>query len=209
MADATAQSKSLVPPKSDLCTSFAYNDAVGLVDKEKVDIVNEVQETNSAELAKLRDDWDELTRRIHSLTAEADASQALARNMCFERDELRGMLDKKQTEIQAEDQNSMNEMQKLLAEFHNNGVGLDSSQKSPEEFVKQFAELTEKNAERLAKRAEVSERLSRCPDLVQFIPVKDLDKSRPFEPVAFVPAGQAPKKPEKGSRLSRVFGRKH
>lgn len=207
LQDVMTQSESLIPPKSDLFMPSAYDGVVGLVDKEKVDLVKEVQESNSAELAKLRDDWGELTRRIHSLTAEADASHALVRNMCSERDELRGMLDKKQTEIQAEDQNSMNEMQRLLTEFHNNGVGLDSSQKSPEEFVKQFAELTEKNAERLAKRAEVSEKLSRYPDLIQFIPVKDLDKSRPFEPVAFGAAGQAPKKPEKGSRFARVFGR--
>lgn len=207
LADATAQSES-IQPNSNLCTPPTHSLSGELVDKEKLDIVNEIRESNSVELTRIRDDWDELIRRIHSLTAEADASHALVRAACHERDELRGMLDKKQTEIQAEDQNLLDEMQRFLAEFQDHGVGLDSSQKPVEEFVKQCAGIIEKNTERLAKRAEVSQKLSLYDDLLFFIPVKDLDKSRPFEPVDVRTANQTSKKPEKGFRFKGMFGRK-
>lgn len=209
LADAKAQSESCIQTDFGLWKPPTNDSSGELVSKEKLDIINEVQESNSAELTKLRDDWDEIVRRNHTLTAEADASQALVRNACYERDELRGMLDKKQTEIQTEDQNLLNEMQKLLAEFQDHGVGLDSSQKPVEEFVKQCADIIEKNTERLAKRAEVSQKLSYYEDLLFFIPVKDLDKSRPFDPVAVFSGNQAPRKPGNGSRFSRIFGKKH
>lgn len=180
--------------------------AVGLANKENVDIANEVREATAAELSKLRDDWNDFMHKNHQLQAEADASQALVGGMCSERDELRGMLDKKQTEIKAEDQNSMTEIQMLLAEFHKSGVGLDDTQKSPQQFVEQFAELTEKTTERLAKRAEVSARLSHLPDLVGFMPVKNLDESRPFQPIEYRPVSQAPKQ-DKSTRVARLFRR--
>lgn len=81
--------------------------------------------------------------------------------MCAERDELRGLLDNKQAGFRNEDEQSMSEMQALLAEFSvlTNGEVSESTQtKSTSELLKQFAELTEKNAERLAKRAEVCDR---------------------------------------------------
>ncbi|RMJ21492.1 Microtubule binding protein HOOK3 [Aspergillus sp. HF37] len=130
---------------------------LGLANKENIDIANEVKEATAAELSKLREDYDDFMHKNHQLQAEADASQVLVSGVCSERDELRGMLDKKQTEIKAEDQNSMTEIQMLLAEFHKSGVGLDATQKSPQQFVEQFAELTEKTTERLAKRAEIIE----------------------------------------------------
>lgn len=191
--------------RSEPCFS-ADRRAVGLANKENVDITNEVKEATAAELSKLRDDWNDFMHKNHQLQAEADASQALVSGMCSERDELRGMLDKKQTEIKAEDQNSMTEIQMLLAEFHKSGVGLDDTQKSPQQFVEQFAELTEKTTERLAKRAEVSTRLSHLPDLVGFMPVKNLDESRPFQPIEYHPVSPAPKQ-DKPTRIARLFRR--
>jgi protein HOOK3 len=136
----------------------AYETAVGLAGKEKVDMIHEVKESNSAEVAKLRAEWDECQHRIHLLEAELDASQELVREVCAERDELRSLFDKKQVEIHAEDQEMSNEMKRLLAELmaQENGDSSGASQKSGPELAKEVAELIEKYLEKLAKRAEVS-----------------------------------------------------
>ncbi|KAK9552082.1 hypothetical protein V6Z96_008526 [Aspergillus fumigatus] len=140
-------------------TKRALTDAmaeVGLAGKEKVDMIHEVKESNSAEVAKLRAEWDECQHRIHSLEAELDASQELVREVCAERDELRSLFDKKQAEIHAEDKEMSNEMKRLLAELmaQENGDSADASQKSGPELAKEVAELIEKYLEKLAKRAE-------------------------------------------------------
>lgn len=132
---------------------------LALVGKEKIDIIHEVKESNSTELTTMRNEWDAVIQKIHHLEAEADASHALAREVCIERDELRGILDSKQAEFNTENEESLKEMKALLAEFSalTNGDVSDTSQKSSVELLKQFAELTEKNIERLAKRAEYIE----------------------------------------------------
>jgi protein HOOK3 len=90
------------------------------------------------------------------LEAEVDASQTLVREVCSEREELRKMLDTKQNEISAEDQEVMNEMQMLLGEFEIvNSEGGEIPQKSSFELLKQCSGVLEKNIERLAQRAEV------------------------------------------------------
>lgn len=130
---------------------------VGLVDSEKADMLRELEEHNSAELAKLRGDWGNLTQNVHHLEAEVDASQTLVREVCAEREELRKMLDNKQNEISVEDQEVMNEMQMLLGEFEiHNSEGGEIPQKSSFELLKQCAGVLEKNVERLAQRAEVN-----------------------------------------------------
>jgi protein HOOK3 len=129
---------------------------VGLVDMEKAEMLRELEEYNSGELAKLRGDWNNLAQNVHHLEAEVDASQTLVREVCSEREELRKMLDNKQNEISAEDQEVMNEMQMLLGEFEtHNSYGGDRPQKSSFELLKQCAGVLEKNVERLAQRAEV------------------------------------------------------
>lgn len=124
-------------------------------------MVHEVKEQNSAELDQLRTEWDERTQRIHHLEAELEASQVLAREACAERDELRGMLDNKQSEMRAEDQETINEMKKLLSEF----TAQDGSdnEASGVELARQIAELIDKNIERLAQRAEVSSKRNFSP----------------------------------------------
>lgn len=120
-------------------------------------MVRELEEHNSAELTKLRGKWDNLAQDVHHLEAEVDASQTLVREVCAEREELRKMLDSKQNEISAEDQEVMDEMQMLLGEFEiHNSEGGDVPQKSSFELLKQCAGVLEKNVERLAQRAEVS-----------------------------------------------------
>ncbi|OKL58848.1 hypothetical protein UA08_05839 [Talaromyces atroroseus] len=126
------------------------------VNKEKLDIIAEVKDSNSSEISKVRSEWDEITRKVHHLEAEVDVSHALVRDMCAERDELRAMLEAKQTEIHAEDQDFIREMQTLLAEFaaREKTENPDAPEKSGIELLKHFAEVTEKSAETLAKRAE-------------------------------------------------------
>lgn len=105
---------------------------------------------------------------MHQLEAEVDASQTLVREVCAEREELRKMLDNKQNEISAEDQEVMNEMQMLLGEFEtHNSEGGDVPQKSSFELLKQCAGVLEKNVERLAQRAEV------CPFFHTLVFVQD------------------------------------
>ena len=133
------------------------NGQVGLVNMEKVDMLRELEEHNSTELVKLRGEWDSLSSNLHHLEAEVDASQTLVREVCAEREELRKMLENKQNEISAEDQEVMNEMQMLLGEFEiHNSEGGEVPQKSSFELLKQCAGVLEKNVERLAQRAEVS-----------------------------------------------------
>jgi protein HOOK3 len=130
---------------------------VQLVSKEKLDMIAEVKDSNSSEITKVREDWDELTRKIHHLEAEIDASQALVRDMVVERNELRACLDEKQAAMRAEDEDFMKEIETLLAEFaaRAKNENPDAPQKSGLELLKHFAEVTEKSAETLAKRAEV------------------------------------------------------
>lgn len=128
---------------------------------EQVEMLKGLEEHNSSELTKIRGDWENLTHNVHHLEAEVDASQTLVREVCAEREELRKMLDNKQSEISSEDQEVMKEMQMLLGEFEiHNGEGDEVAQKSSFELLKQCAGVLEKNVERLAQRAEVSSRVT-------------------------------------------------
>lgn len=120
-------------------------------------MIAEVKDSNSSEITKVREDWDQLTRKIHHLEAEIDASQALVRDIVVERDELRVILEEKQAAMRAEDEEFMKEIETLLAEFATRvkNENPDAPQKSGIELLKHFAEVTEKSAETLAKRAEV------------------------------------------------------
>lgn len=156
LSDAQTQSKSLMRM---CCASWLVANycLVGLVNMEKADMFRELEEHDSAELSKLRGEWDGLAQNLHHLEAEVDASQTLVREVCAEREELRKMLDAKQNEISAEDQEVMTEMQMLLGEFEtHNSEGGETPQKSSFELLKQCAGVLEKNVERLAQRAEVS-----------------------------------------------------
>ncbi|KAL1846375.1 hypothetical protein Plec18167_007944 [Paecilomyces lecythidis] len=127
---------------------------LGLVNKEKLDMLNEVKEANSAEVSKVRSEWDALTQKVHHLEAEVDASQTLTREVCTERDELRSALDQKRAEIRAEDQDIINEMRSLLDQFAARANNPEQSEKSDNELLEQFSKVTEKAVDRLVKRAE-------------------------------------------------------
>lgn len=138
---------------------------VGLVSKEKLDIITELKESNSAELTRVQNEWDGLIHKNHHLQAEVDVSHILVREVCLERDELRLVLDSKQAEIHAEDLDSIREMEGLISEF-TAGVDaetpdtLDTPEKSDIQLLRNFADVTKQNLERLAKRSEVSRAVS-------------------------------------------------
>ncbi|KAE8145577.1 hypothetical protein BDV25DRAFT_68400 [Aspergillus avenaceus] len=125
--------------------------------KEKTVIDNE--EIQPAETTEIREESDDTGQKACTLQAEVDASLTLARETCAERDELRAILDNRQTEIaesRIEDNATMEEMKKLLAEIaaQDSGDASAASQKSGMELTKQVVDLIERNLERLAKRAE-------------------------------------------------------
>ncbi|KAH8422976.1 putative microtubule binding protein HOOK3 [Aspergillus melleus] len=140
----------------------ALNDAQATAEftgQEKEDMINSLREKDSAELAQMRNDWDETSQKVHSLQAEIDSSLTLVNQTCTERDELRAVLDDRQAmiaESRVEDHETMEEMKALLAEIagQDSGDASEASQKSGVELTKQVVELIEKNLERLAKRAE-------------------------------------------------------
>lgn len=170
--------------------NHTYRWLVGLVNKEKADMVNEDRTSKLAELDQHHEGQDDMTRKLGYLRAESDAFQALLEGVRFERDEQNEALDNKQAEFRAEDQESKNELNKLLELIKGEGIiGVDPSQKS-NTIVKQLADIMEKGNDRLAQRAEVSARLSSLPDIPEFCPVKNLDESRPWGPILPFPPPQ-------------------
>ena len=124
---------------------------MGLVDKDKVDILTELKESNASELTKMRDDWDSLQHRVRELEGKLDVSKTLVRGIVSERDALRTSFEERQLMLQGEDEHTLAEMRRLLEEITADGATL-----SPAQLLNRFAEATEKSAENFAKRAEVS-----------------------------------------------------
>jgi protein HOOK3 len=158
LADSQRQRESMATSLVQSLDQYADYVKVGLVSKEKLDIVNEIKESNSAELGKVRAQWDDLQNRLRYLEAELDVNMVLVREITSERDAL---LLKLSGEAPARDPETSAEMQKLLDEFNARAQDTsDAPEKSGNELLKQFAELTERSAEKLAKREEVSRLLS-------------------------------------------------
>ncbi|PYI16190.1 microtubule binding protein HOOK3 [Aspergillus japonicus CBS 114.51] len=140
-------------------TKRSLSDAMAeleLASDERIDLMAEVKAHNATELSKMRDAWDDMTRKLNNLQAELDSTHTLVQVTCAERDELRGLLEKKQAEFRAEDQEAAEEMKKLLAELlaQEDGDDSEAAQKTAVELTRQVAAQIEKNLERLAKRAE-------------------------------------------------------
>ncbi|EER29096.1 hypothetical protein CPC735_038020 [Coccidioides posadasii C735 delta SOWgp] len=128
---------------------------LGLVDKDKLDILNEIKESNASEIAKMRADWDTLQNRVRELEGKLDVSRTIVREVCSERNALRAARDEREEELRGEDQVTLYEMKKLLEELASriNGTS-DKPESSPLELLKEFADTTEKSAENLTKRVE-------------------------------------------------------
>lgn len=128
-----------------------------LVDKDKLDILNEIKESNASELTRMRAEWDTLQNRVQELEGKLDVSRTIVREVCSERNALRAARDSREEELRDEDQQTLHEMKKLLEELtaRMNGTS-EAPELSPLDLLRQFAETTEKSADNLAKRAEVS-----------------------------------------------------
>ncbi|WEW61823.1 hypothetical protein PRK78_007319 [Emydomyces testavorans] len=126
-----------------------------LIDMDKLDILNEIKESNTSELSKMRAEWDTLQYKIRELEGKLDVSRTIVREVCSERNALRAVRDRREEELRDEDQETLYEMKKMLEELtaRMNGT-LDGPELSPLDLLKQFAETTEKGAENLAKRVE-------------------------------------------------------
>lgn len=163
-------------------THYADRLAVGIVGKDKLDMLNEVKETNSTEITKMREDWNSFQHKIRELEAKFDLSQSVVREVSSERDSLREVLSKKEIEIDSEDKAALNEMRRLLGEL--SGKADDGREISSSELLKQFVETTERSTENLAKRAEVSAQFlhSVWPTIKSYILPFSLiiEKSKPF-----------------------------
>ncbi|OAX81707.1 hypothetical protein ACJ72_03951 [Emergomyces africanus] len=129
---------------------------LGLISKEKLDMIDVANDSSSPEVVKMRDDVHSLQAKIQDLETKLSTSQSFVKEVSTERDSLRDKISKKEQEMQGEDQATMDEMKKLLEEItaRVNSSNTDGPQLSVTDLLRQFAETTERSAENLAKRAE-------------------------------------------------------
>ncbi|PGH06341.1 hypothetical protein AJ80_08175 [Polytolypa hystricis UAMH7299] len=149
LADAEGEIESLKRELSDA------NIELGLVDKDKIDIVNEVKENYTSELDTHREDHDVLHKKARDLEARLDINQIVVSAMFEELSALRDMLKSKGIELEGEDKATLDEMKRLLQEIAvRTGTTPANDQLSATDLLKQLADTTERSAENLAKRAE-------------------------------------------------------
>lgn len=178
LSDSQNACESLSASLSQILDQYADFVKVGLVTKEKQDIVREIKESNSAELEKLRAEWDALQDKVRYLEAEHDVKLALLREVTTERDTL---LEKSSTGSEGRDPASTDEVHRLLEEFN---ARADDTSGAPEntgnDLVRRLADMTEKSAEELTRRKEVSKHLFRSPtESPEFSPEQ---QDRPHSP---------------------------
>ncbi|KAL2373594.1 hypothetical protein RJ035_004296 [Blastomyces gilchristii] len=129
---------------------------LGLISKEKLDIVEAANDSSSPDVIKMRDEVHAVQSKIQDLETKLATSQSFVQEVSTERDSLRDRLTKKVQEMQGEDQATMDEMKKLLdevaARFNSNNT--DGPQLSGTDLLRQFSDTMERSAENLAKRAE-------------------------------------------------------
>ncbi|KLJ07739.1 hypothetical protein EMPG_16788 [Blastomyces silverae] len=130
---------------------------LGLIGKEKLDMVEAANDSSSPEVIKMRDEVHALQNKIQDLETKLATSQSFVQEASTERDSLRDRITKKVQEMQGEDQATMDEMKKLLdevtARFNSNNT--DGPQLSGTDLLRQFSDTMERSAENLAKRAEI------------------------------------------------------
>jgi hypothetical protein len=118
---------------------------VGLVDKDKLEMLSQLKATGAQELTKMRQDWDSLQQKVRDLESQLDVSQAVVNEIISERDALRKTFGTRQLQADSqEDQTSIAELKSLLDEAA-----------SPAQLLNRFAEVAERSAERLAQKTEV------------------------------------------------------
>ncbi|KAK2732621.1 hypothetical protein FQN57_002598 [Myotisia sp. PD_48] len=131
------------------------NMKLGLVDKEKVEAVNQITELNTQELAALRDRCESLATSFRNLDGQLEVRQIQLDEIKRERDSLRASFDQSKSSLQAEEQASLEAMKKLLDEANSRtSNSLDHDEIATNDFLERLAETTERSAAHLAKRTE-------------------------------------------------------
>lgn len=169
LSDSQKTCESLCASLSSALDQYADFVKVGLVSKEKQDIVREVKESNSEQVEKLQAEWKALHDNVRYLEAELDVHQTLARETTAERDTL---LEKLNARVDGKDLASTDEMHKLLEEFNARADDTSASDSTGNDLLKRLAEITEKSAEKLTRRNEVSKDLLPSPtESLEFFPL--------------------------------------
>ncbi|OJD20542.1 hypothetical protein ACJ73_08122 [Blastomyces percursus] len=135
---------------------------LGLISKEKLDIVAAANDSSSPDVIKMRDEVHAVQNKIQDLETKLATSQSFVQEVSTERDSLRDRIAKKVQDMQGEDQATMDEMKKLLdevaARFNSNNM--EGPQLSGTDLVRQFSDTMERSAENLAKKAEIRSALA-------------------------------------------------
>lgn len=128
---------------------------MSLVNKDKLEIVNEATEVNSVEQTALREKCAVLAVTVRTLTSQLEVRQLQINEISRERDNLRNTFKQSDTKLSTEGDASLEEMKQLLEEA-NVRVNDTTDDDMTNEFLERLAETTERSAEHLARRAEVS-----------------------------------------------------
>ncbi|KAM5463977.1 hypothetical protein MauCBS54593_007153 [Microsporum audouinii] len=137
-------------------TKLELSDAnmkLSLVNKDKLEIVNEATEVNSVEQTALREKCAVLAVTVRTLTSQLEVRQLQINEISRERDNLRNTFKQSDTKLSTEGDASLEEMKQLLEEA-NVRVNDTTDDDMTNEFLERLAETTERSAEHLARRAE-------------------------------------------------------
>lgn len=130
---------------------------MSLVNKDKLEMVNEATEVNSVEQTALREKCAVLAVTVRTLTSQLEVRQLQINEISRERDNLRNTFKQSDTKLSTEGDASLEEMKQLLEEA-NVRVNDTTDDDMTNEFLERLAETTERSAEHLARRAEVSQK---------------------------------------------------
>ncbi|KMU80093.1 hypothetical protein CISG_08435 [Coccidioides immitis RMSCC 3703] len=126
---------------------------LGLVDKDKLDILNEIKESNASEIAKMRADWDTLQNRVRELEGKLDVSRTIVKRGLQRENALRAARDEREENSGAKTV-TLYEMKNSSRSYISNQRHFRISQSHRRRTSERFADPTEKNAETLTKRVE-------------------------------------------------------
>lgn len=121
-------------------------------------MVNEAAEANSIEQTALREKCAVLAATARTLTNQLEVRQLQLGEISRERDNLRNTFKQSDTKLVTEGDASLEEMKQLLEEA-NVRVNDTTDDDMTNEFLERLAETTERSAEHLARRAEVSPKI--------------------------------------------------
>ncbi|KAI5283637.1 hypothetical protein KEM54_001967 [Ascosphaera aggregata] len=123
-----------------------------LVDKDRLEALHEIRAANSAEISKMRQNWDQLTHKIRDLEVKLGASNAIIGDISNECKSLQQSLSDRETQLQRDERFALDEMKRIFDEIAQRAHG-DGSDATASELFTRFAQATKQGAEVLTKRA--------------------------------------------------------